>query len=105
MVSEHMRKLHKLQVLRAIAALLVVADHSLTVIAGHGLDPKTATAFSWYLGEQGVAIFFVISGFIMVRSNWSAFARPGAAVEFALRRVLRIAPIYWLDAVMAPSRA
>jgi len=44
-------------------------------------------------GEFGVAIFFVISGFIM----WdTTAARNASVVEFWRRRIIRIVPLYWL---------
>jgi peptidoglycan/LPS O-acetylase OafA/YrhL len=61
-------------------------------------------------GVNGVALFFMISGFIMVTTSWSAFAAPGGASDFMRRRITRIVPLYWLvtslavvGAMLAPS--
>ena len=44
----------------------------------------------------GVDLFFVTSGFIMVHASNSLFATPGAPRAFLMRRLARIAPLYWL---------
>lgn len=44
-------------------------------------------------GIVGVDLFFVISGFIMVVST---HGRPVSAGEFIRRRLIRVAPMYWL---------
>jgi peptidoglycan/LPS O-acetylase OafA/YrhL len=46
-------------------------------------------------GRAGVDIFFVISGFIMVYIGWEKFGVHGAQKDFFIRRIIRIAPIYW----------
>ena len=48
------------------------------------------------LGNAGVDIFFSISGFVMVVSTEGRVASVAASVRFALARVTRIAPIYYL---------
>lgn len=87
--------LKNIQALRAVAALLVVFDHMNGVLANS--DPGSRTIFYAfrYIGNFGVDLFFVISGFIMVATNWNAFARPNASRIFLLRRVARIYPPYW----------
>jgi exopolysaccharide production protein ExoZ len=82
------------QLLRAIAAMLVVV--------GHALYELQYLPGSEYLGWEktirygaGVDLFFVISGFIMV---YISADRRGvtAAQRFLASRILRIVPIYWL---------
>jgi exopolysaccharide production protein ExoZ len=51
--------------------------------------------FAW-LGQVGVDIFFVISGFIMYFVHRGDFARPGMVKRFFLRRLVRVVPTYWL---------
>ena len=85
-----------LQILRALAAAGVVVAHI-------GLDVQvvnerlgTRLEF-WNLNwVYGVDIFFLISGFIMLRSSLDDFGKPGAASDFLLRRIVRIAPLYWI---------
>ncbi|EIV93571.1 acyltransferase [Frankia sp. QA3] len=82
--------------LRAIAALLVVVVHT-SFPAGFttssGLGPYTAR------GEAGVAVFFLISGFLLYRpfvaarlAGVAAAAAPG----YLVRRFMRIVPLYWV---------
>ena len=68
--------LNGLQALRASAALLVVAGHAIATLgekAGYSID----RSFAWFLGEYGVAIFFIISGFVIIHSHSQDFGRPG----------------------------
>lgn len=50
--------------------------------------------------DSGVAVFFVISGFLLVRPWLAAAARPDAATPslrtYLVRRAARILPAYWL---------
>jgi exopolysaccharide production protein ExoZ len=79
-----------IQYLRATAALMVVLHHSLEQIPAYA-----ALLDIHHLGgsrlRNGVDLFFVISGFIMVLT--SSRASPG---DFAMRRIIRIVPLYWL---------
>jgi exopolysaccharide production protein ExoZ len=82
----HSQNYISIQYLRAIAALMVVCFHLHTT----GIFPISIWT-SWLAG--GVDIFFVISGFIMVRST---DGRGMSAKEFFIRRLVRIVPMYWL---------
>ena len=77
--------LNNLQVLRALAALLVVFAHTATLNR-----PLLSPWLSW--GQAGVDLFFVISGFVMVYTTASKQVTPG---KFALNRIIRIVPMYW----------
>lgn len=85
-----MGRIHSIQYLRAIAALMVVTLHM-----GKRLSEDLPDALVHWLplGNAGVDIFFVISGFIM----WSVGNRrhPDPA-DFLLHRVIRVAPPYWI---------
>jgi len=72
--------LYNVQVLRAVAALLVVHSHAAGV-AGMNL--------AWDGGAHGVDLFFVISGFII------AYVASLDTSQFMVRRLIRIVPIYW----------
>ncbi|HEY9217739.1 MAG TPA: acyltransferase, partial [Phenylobacterium sp.] len=79
--------LPNIQGLRALAALMVAVGHLQVLFAA--VHP----ALAWVgLGRAGVDLFFVISGFIMV---FTTEREPPSAGRFALRRILRIVPLYW----------
>ena len=75
------RQFLSIQYLRAFAALGVVLYH---------VSPAEHPIM---VGNAGVDIFFVISGFIM----WNITAeRPTSPSAFLKNRLIRIAPLYWL---------
>lgn len=82
--------------LRGIAALSVLAYHGAFVLGAldeNGLGPWLAEL------NVGVVLFFAISGFLLYRPFAVARltgARPPALRRYALRRVLRIVPAYWV---------
>jgi peptidoglycan/LPS O-acetylase OafA/YrhL len=79
------------QVLRAVAALMVVMHHSTILIAD-----RTHAGSNWVNGGAGVDIFFVISGFVMTISSAPLVATKHPARTFLARRLERILPMYWL---------
>lgn len=84
------------QFLRGLAALLVLAGHAqglATSMAARGGEMVSGLRFP---GGFGVDLFFCISGFIMVISSRSLFARPGGRAEFLRRRAIRLVPLYWI---------
>jgi peptidoglycan/LPS O-acetylase OafA/YrhL len=85
--------------LRAIAAISVLLHH-----ASFGTGQMFVGHFPAYLThlDVGVAVFFLISGFLLYRPFVAAAleGRPGPAVRrFFTRRLLRIYPAYWLALV------
>ena len=85
-----------LQCLRGIAAGMVVADHLIERLVRRGVYPEQDFSYAVSLGHRGVAVFFVISGLIMVYTTIGEFGKPGAPGRFFKRRFLRIAPLYYL---------
>lgn len=89
--------LQGIQVLRAVAALLVLVGHAqhhvLTVAERAG-----GTIYPWisWPGGFGVDLFFCISGFIIVLSARKMFGIDGAGADFMTRRLIRVVPLYWL---------
>lgn len=77
-----------IQVLRCVAALVVVWHHLQTQLHLQMDMPPLG-----FHGRAGVDIFFVISGFIMFHTTWDARRR---VTRFWIDRVIRIAPLYWL---------
>jgi exopolysaccharide production protein ExoZ len=69
------------------------------VVGLHATLQVTPWGGEWlyfYLGNAGVDIFFPISGFVMVVSTQGRVASAATSTRFALARVIRIAPIYYL---------
>jgi exopolysaccharide production protein ExoZ len=90
-----------IQALRGVAALLVVICHACTMFAtyherfGLRLPVLFHRSFS-DIGAAGVDIFFVISGFIVTHVAWDRFKEPRFNKDFFARRMIRVAPLYWL---------
>ena len=91
-----MNKLAALQILRAVAALLVVVSHAILRQAEWAPTDPLTSHVAIYIGLLGVWIFFIISGFIMSYTYYDNFALHGAAGQFIASRIIRIVPIYWL---------
>lgn len=83
-----------IQVLRAIAALLVLLHHMVNHLAQ--IAPieflKTVGGF----GYIGVDLFFVISGFVVTQSAMEQSGKMSGVFNFLLKRILRIYPSFWL---------
>lgn len=84
--------LHRLQVLRFVAAALVLFGH----VQHSGMGAEAEPFGPTNLYAAGVDIFFVLSGFIMFTIAKQDFGMPGATWRFLLRRFVRVAPPYWL---------
>lgn len=86
-----MNKNNSVQVLRGIAACMVVIIHVVTL-----LDYYSQNNYSklFYQLNAGVDIFFVISGLIM--SVLLLDGRKYNFKDFIRRRIVRIAPLYWI---------
>ncbi len=99
-ITPTIRQIDALQLLRAIAVVIVVQCHS-----GQILDITGSRALP-NLGVFGVDIFFVISGFILSLVVLRERSQPGFRPmrEFMMRRFLRIYPIYWVLALLTLAR-
>ena len=86
--------LKSIQVLRAVAAVAVLTLHAANEKVSF-LGGEPAPFKNLVLGAAGVDLFFVISGFVMVYSSESLFGRADGPTRFFLRRLARIAPLYW----------
>jgi exopolysaccharide production protein ExoZ len=81
-----------IQVLRFIAALMVIILHS-TFYTSERLDHSTII---YDQGYNGVRLFFVISGFVMIISSEKLIEKPRGWIIFGVKRIIRIVPIYWI---------
>nr|WP_315233241.1 acyltransferase [uncultured Albidiferax sp.] len=88
------QRLEALQVLRAIAAGMVVYVHALATYKTK-VDVFDAVLVNYGFGELGVKLFFCISGFIIFLSSQSLIQGPTSVWYFLRRRLIRIAPMYW----------
>ena len=74
---------------------MVVLHH----VAQASLDISRSTNLGFFIhGAAGVDIFFPISGFVLYLTGSAALRRPptpGAWHDFAWRRFVRVAPMYW----------
>jgi exopolysaccharide production protein ExoZ len=96
----HAGRLESIQVLRAIAAIGVVFTHAITRISTSFPDANQHSLLAsadgqLTAGDAGVDLFFAISGFIMLHVHRNDFAQAGAPLNFMIKRILRIVPIYW----------
>jgi exopolysaccharide production protein ExoZ len=89
-------KIDSIQGLRGLAALAVVVSHSLGELIEHAHIPLSAQPIAAAFGDIGVRVFFVISGFIMTVTTAHSFGAAGASLDFIAKRLIRIAPLYWL---------
>jgi exopolysaccharide production protein ExoZ len=71
-----------IQYLRCVAAMMVVWQHATGQVA----------AIDSQFGANGVDLFFVISGFVMVATTAGQGIRPATFIK---RRLLRVVPLYW----------
>ena len=92
--------------LRLILATLVIFSHSFS-LGGFGIDRLEAfTKGRYTIGLASVAMFFVLSGFLVCRSAAASRSVP----RFLWHRFLRIFPAYWVcliacGCVIAPLMA
>ena len=89
-----------LDVLRGVAALMVLVWHAYPVNAAGAYERGWGLAFAdTGLGQGGVTLFFVLSGFLIGGPFLEARLglRPTPDLRaYALRRAARIVPAYWL---------
>lgn len=85
--------INNIQALRFFAAFSVVFAHlQISRYSGIGIKPDL-----FAIGAFGVDIFFVISGFIMAFvSNGMKGSNIQNSVEFFIKRVFRVVPLYWM---------
>lgn len=102
MPEDYQGRILSLQLLRMLAAAIVAIAHLAFAFSdkvGEGLG------LGW-LGYDGqapqaaVALFFLISGYVMVLSSRPLFAQPAGTQKFWLRRCIRILPPYWIATLL-----
>lgn len=86
------KQYYSIQALRFVAAFMVIILHS-TLYTSERLD---STIQLYGLGYNGVRLFFVISGFVMIISSDTLVNKVSGWAIFALKRIIRIVPLYWI---------
>ena len=91
-----MKRLPNLDVLRFLLASLVIVFHLPQLSRNQGL-PYFLEAPIFNRGVEAVYMFFVLSGFLIIKIIYNAKQRDAFSVrKFYIRRVLRIFPLYYL---------
>lgn len=85
---------NNVQLLRAVAALMVFCYHALPQYKAMGGVSDVFARFAG-IGFAGVDVFFVISGFVAALTTLDKGRTPANAIQFLKRRVLRIYLGYW----------
>lgn len=83
--------INNIQIIRAVAVLMVVAYHSVGLLHRYGFDFNDYSGIGTW-GAFGVDLFFVISGYVIAMIDSVKKKTPAA---FFKDRVIRIVPIYW----------
>ena len=84
--------LELLQVARGLAAILITAKHALYEVEQVSSSGFQSPYYGYYV--LAIDIFFVLSGFIMIYTNQDKNSVKDA-VDFIVRRIIRIVPLYW----------
>ena len=81
-----------IQALRFVAAFMVVCCHS----TFYTKERLLSSVQVFKLGANGVPLFFVISGFVIVLSSRKLISDKDGWRKYAMKRIIRIVPLYWL---------
>jgi len=91
-----LKRLPNLDVLRFFLASLVVIYHTSVFCRGRGL-PFYDELPVFHKGVEAVYMFFILSGFLIIRLIYKAKQRDAFSIsKFYIRRILRIFPLYYL---------
>lgn len=103
-LQDHSRRdLQGIQFLRAIAVLLVVANHSMLIMQGEEYFGRSLLPDGMAeKGAIGVDLFFVVSGFIIAYvslAQGTLKSKLGIG-DFAVKRFVRIVPFLWFAVIL-----
>lgn len=91
-----------LDAVRGLAAMWVVLFHLTLLVDGPGTGPARLL-WDHVIGNGalGVAVFYVLSGFVITHSPRNGFGAAATPVNFMVRRIIRLTPPYWAAIVLA----
>jgi len=98
-----MRRLDFVDSLRGLAALYIVVFHMTLVPDPHLEVPHWAQAVVLN-GGTAVTLFFVVSAFSLCHTMKAHSGQPGAVTDFYIRRLFRIAPLFYAMLVFTTVR-
>jgi peptidoglycan/LPS O-acetylase OafA/YrhL len=89
--------------MRAMAAMMVAIIHVAEVFADKASGGLWLGELShdFNIGHIGVALFFIVSGFVVPASLGNADDRVAGLRTFAIRRFFRLYPAYWVSIALA----
>jgi peptidoglycan/LPS O-acetylase OafA/YrhL len=87
------QRLDHIHGLRGVAALVVVIQHACQLVQDAGAEHYRLMLDTINLGRFGVVLFFLISGLVIPFS----FRGEAPLRHFAISRVFRLYPVYWLS--------
>ena len=88
--------LQSVEVMRGLAAVAVAIYHTHLVIARPDMGATQVFGTVAQFGWSGVALFFVLSGFIIMHAHSRDIGVPRRVGAYLWRRFRRIYPIYWV---------
>jgi peptidoglycan/LPS O-acetylase OafA/YrhL len=97
-----MNRLHQIDALRGMAAILVIVSHASEGLASFATQYGHSNLLAQLaqradIGRIGVIIFFIISGFVVAHT---LAGRDASLEKFAVRRFFRLYPLYWLSIIL-----
>ena len=99
-------RIEAIDALRGLAALAVVLFHYVAFIPLMGISVgpigSVVVALTRY-GYLGVPIFFVLSGYVIAMTASRYTFTPSTGARFILRRLVRIAPPYWVMVLLTAA--
>lgn len=97
-LSDYLKKENNnLDLIRIIAAIMVIIGHSYALAPAHGhIDPVASLFTVIYSGSMAVSIFFFISGLVVTNS----LMKKKSMSDFIISRVFRIFPALFVVLVM-----
>ncbi len=91
-----MDNIKSIEMLRAVAVVLVVLMHATHLMCDIRLYQSYPVFGIFNFGHGGVDIFFVLSGFIIFYIHHKEFGNIEFVLPYLLKRVARIYPAYWI---------